>query len=214
MVSAGVEVTYNTLLEVPSWTDGHLGLVVTTEDAGMVEFEAGDAALERTELGHRLEYPKDFFFSLSCRCGISSDELVTVLALIVDIDGCIDIHRGIITAAIDVGDITTLDFQISLIQLRKIGLILVDSDGGDRRSIILLWYLIDIVCLFRVSSACNVFFILVFAVAAAEKTTDGNPFVLNSLRFNDFRRTAGSDESLPRVVDDVRLFIILFLCQT
>ena len=138
MVSAGIEVAYNTLLEVPSRTDGHLGLVVTTEDTGMVEFEASDISLERTEFGHRLQIVKDCFNGFTRCCGLCRHKLHTVIALVVNIDGCIDFHRGIVAAAINVGDITTLDFQIGLIQLRKIGLILVNGDGGDGR-ITIFW---------------------------------------------------------------------------
>ena len=180
----------------------------------MVEFKTGDVSLERTELGHRLQIVKDCFNGFTRCFGLCRHKLHAVIALVVNIDSRVDFHRGIVAAAINVGDIAALDFQIGLIQLRKIGLILVNGDGGDGYIPRIFRYLVDIVCLFRVSSACIIFLILVFAVATAKKTTDGNPLVFNGLRISDFRRTASCDKSLPRVVDDVRLFIILFLCQT
>ena len=146
LVTAGVEVADDALLQIPCRTDGHLGLVVAAKDTGVVEREIIDFALERRELGHRLEYINDRIWSDGVLCSVCHNVFQTVIARVIDVDGRVLTYCRLVAAAIDVGYVATFNLQIGLVDIGRDKWCGLNGDGGGfRNAVFRLYFLHDIV---------------------------------------------------------------------
>ena len=114
LVTAAVEVTDNTFLQIPYWTDGHRCLVVAAKDTGKVEGKACQIALEGCQFHLRLQVFLYFLHGLVVELGPYRHCFLKVVTRVVDVDRRVCRHRRIVTAAIDMGDTAAFHFQIRL----------------------------------------------------------------------------------------------------
>ena len=119
-ITTAIEVVYLTLLQMPSGTDGHLGLVVTTKDTRELESGSGSIVAK----GCNTHTGKEFLVSQQVGCSSSSGGYRRGnLTTIINIDVGSLFHSDIVSATIDISHSTTLDFEISLVQLRFVNIV-------------------------------------------------------------------------------------------
>ena len=118
LITAAVEVTDNAVFQVPCRTNVHLGLVVTSKDAGEVKGITGEIALEGSQ-SCSLCQCHQLCLTLGGRRVIRPNVcLGQYRAVIVNTDGGVCFYRCIVTTAIEMSYTTTLNLQIGLTKLR------------------------------------------------------------------------------------------------
>ena len=140
-------------------------------------------------------------------CHILLCQRQQVAALVGDIQGGVHPDGGVVATAIDVTGTTAFQLQIGLVDFRHIKWGTADSNDlvtlfGDIVALIIAQRDAVFVCICEVT------------IAAAIDRTDDDRIFLNGLATHNLRRTAGADEAVPSVVDDVHIGFSINRCHT
>ena len=172
LVTAAVEVTDLTTLQVPGGTDGHLGQVVAAEEAANLEGtaagerETGVDAHVKLEAVHRQQLARGILTRDIGRVGDGVDDLRGVI----DMDDGLLGDGGLVAAAVGIHDGAALHIQIGLGQVGRV-------EGGRARSNNVITAFYDIVALAVGQRVTLLVGIGVVAVAAREELADIDGFI-------------------------------------